>query len=403
MLQPYNSWWILLSLLTDCIFADLTEQKKFSPSTSKTLYRLCLVKNLSLIAWFCVVLPIFYNKDPLVSLTVISLCSIDALTRQQRGSLSITSPVAFCLNSLFLGRLIIGPVGNSDRFFLQLSNIKPSFSVAFRGLMRLITGIAKRVIIVGQLTILVGDILETPQGQITIATAWLTALSCALILYFTLSAYSDIAVGLAMIFSIELRPFVYYPFQARGPREYTYRINLPLEDTVGELLSPGFDHGANHRFNWILSLFTPLIIAVWLFPSVNSFIWGLLLALFVAVDWLLLRHIPAALNIPLRIFAFIITLPVNLFLLPAKTEYIYSLLSAMFGIGNPAIYNDLIIYLTGANLLLLIIAVTSSISLSNALSRLVYRQFPRLWWICAVLFTSIILIITTSFMMWNVG
>ena len=37
------------------------------------------------------------------------------------------------------------------------------------------------------------------------------------------------------VFSLELPRMLYYPFQASSLREYIYRLNFPLEDTVGRM------------------------------------------------------------------------------------------------------------------------------------------------------------------------
>ena len=61
--------------------------------------------------------------------------------------------------------------------------------------------------------------------------------AAAMAIFFTISAYGDMARGLCGIFSLEVPRVAYYPYQAKSVVECVSRINMPLDDLVVGIVS----------------------------------------------------------------------------------------------------------------------------------------------------------------------
>ena len=195
---------------------------------------------------------------------------------------------------------------------------------------------------------------------------------------------------------------LYYPFQAPSIREYVYRLNMPLEDTVFRLLFPGHDRSANDGRAYLVSFCMPLLLGLWLSPSGGFLLWGGYLGCLVLLDWLVLRHIPAPLGFVARLVTFVITLPAYVLMLPTTLGNRLAMIAAMLGLGSAPLINDAVIYLVSSNFVLIIVGVLACSNIFDLLGRATERQFPRLWWVGSSLAHLVLLVIATSFLLWNV-
>lgn len=398
LMEPAFAPLVLLSLGCDCLFSWGLSRLTGHSHRAGLLYALAAFKNIGLIAWHGLYLPFSAGLDAPVGLIVVSLSSLCILRAQRLGRLPGVSPVGLAAGSLFFGKLIYGPVAPAAAL---LARPAPSLSLLGQGIMLFTTGIAKRAILVEQLMALYKTLARLPVEQVTVTSAWLAALCAALGIYFTLSSYGDIAVGLGRVFSIELPRPVYYPLQAPGVRDYVYRFNMPLEEALGSLIFREFNRDAGGWKPYLVSALTPLALALWLSPTPDFLLWGLWLTGLVLLDWIILRRVPLRLGPLARVTTFLLTLPSYVLLLPTDLSYKLAVLRALVGRGAASV-NDAVLYLIFSNLPLLLLCLAAGVSAADTLGRLTARQFPRLWWVLSALFHAAVLFLTLSFLIWNV-
>ncbi|MEG1849701.1 MAG: hypothetical protein RR197_04010, partial [Oscillospiraceae bacterium] len=177
----------------------------------------------------------------------------------------------------------------------------------------------------------------------------------------------------------------------------------PLEDALGLLFfGESFDRNAGDRRAYLISMASPLLLALWLRPDADHLLWGLSFSALVLLDALLLRRFPAKLPFLSRMVTFLLILPTYVLLLPVSAAAKGSIFAAMLGLGSVPLFNDAVIYLVSSNLVLLLIAALACLSLTGTLGRLTARHAPRLWWSCSAAFHLVLLLITSSFLLWNV-
>ena len=311
------------------------------------------------------------------------------------------SPEGFLATSLFFARLPAGPLDDPRVLNESITRPTPSLSMLGHGIMQLVYGIAKQAVLSQQLLLLAKTLYRLPIGQISMLSAWISAVSIALGFYFMISGFSDIALGIGKIFSLPLPKITYYPLHSPSIRDYLYRFNLPAEHAFGRMLFGEHDRENNVTNSYILSMILPFVIGFWLLPSLNMLYWACYMSILVAIDYLLLRKIPARLSPPIRIATTLVTLPSFLVIPDGTLYYKAELLKAMFGIGKPLLFNDAILYILVTNAALLFLSAIVAISIIDTLSRITRQQFPTLWWILSFVASSAILIVTTSFLLWN--
>ncbi|HWP52357.1 MAG TPA: hypothetical protein VN626_11745 [Clostridia bacterium] len=394
--------WLLLTVVPDSLL--LAHMSRSSPESQKDLllFRLCVIKNFLTMLVFGILMPLLQQTAVPVGIMVISLSLTELLVMQYRGTARFTSPVQAAGSTLFFARFFYGPVGTTQGLIEQIGTPAPSLSRIAKGIMLLITGVAKQVILSEQFYALLKTISRLPPERFSMALSWLCALCSALGLYFSLSAFGDIARGIGYVFSLKLPRTLYYPFQARSIREYVYRLNMPLEDTVFRLVFPGSDRSANNAGTYLMSFFMPLLLGLWLSPSGGFLLWGGYLAGLVLLDWLLLRYIPAPLGFAARLVTFVTTLPSYVLMLPTGLSNRFTMIAAMLGLSGTPLINDAAIYLFSSNFVLIVVGVLACSNIFDMLGRATEQQFPRLWWVGSSLAHLALLVVATSFLLWNV-
>ena len=392
--------WLFAALIPDFVFAYRADRIEMQKRKLPCL--VIILKNTAISVIWGVILPIAKAVDAPIGLIPFCITSTEFSIIRSREAIRPCGFFESAASVTFFARMQSGPVGGVRKLISQLEKASPSLSSISRGAMLIICGTAKRVILAEQLFVIFRTIAEMPVAYYSTALGWLCAICGAMCIYFTLSAYSDIARGIANVFSISVPRTVYFPFQAKSLRDYIYRLNMPLEDTLNRLLLPGTRREGGNTANYFISLMMPCIIAMLLSPSANSLLWAIYLAALLVIDWLILRHIPVFMAFPARVVTFLITLPSYILLLPSAFSNRLYLMASLLPSETIPLINDDAIYLLTTNAPLLFVAVICCMSALDALSRLTEKQLPQLWWIISALSHAVLFVLTVSFLLWNV-
>ena len=96
------------------------------------------------------------------------------------------------------------------------------------GVRRFAVGLGKTVLIANTLAVPADAIFAMPPGQLGAAYAWLGVACFTLQVYFDLSGYADMAVGLGRMFGFRLPENFKWPYAADTVREFWQRWNISL-------------------------------------------------------------------------------------------------------------------------------------------------------------------------------
>jgi D-alanyl-lipoteichoic acid acyltransferase DltB (MBOAT superfamily) len=119
----------------------------------------------------------------------------------------------------------------------------PDFTL---GLSWFVMGLAKKVLIADRIAPL-SDVLFAHPNNAGVAIAWLGSIAYAMQLYFDFSGYSDMALGLARMFSIEFPVNFNSPYKAQGIIELWQRWHMTLSRYLNEYLYTPILRSVNAR------------------------------------------------------------------------------------------------------------------------------------------------------------
>ncbi|MDR1422609.1 MAG: hypothetical protein LBI64_07085 [Coriobacteriales bacterium] len=212
----------------------------------------------------------------------ISYC-IDVLrgtTRVERNPLKVGLYISF------FPQIIAGPLVRSDDFSRQLAARRASLKRFTTGLCRFIVGLAKKVLIADALTALSDHAFTLDQQTVLPASfAWLGAVAFALSVYFYFSSYSDMAIGLALVFGFKYEENMRYPWAAATVEDFWRRFHLSLGRWCADYLVPLIGvrtRDGSLRLRDIVVVWA--LVAVWLGFEPNLIIWSLFNLLLIALE-----------------------------------------------------------------------------------------------------------------------
>jgi len=136
--------------------------------------------------------------------------------------------LCFLLYIIFYPKFLSGPIERSNHFLPQLS-IERSFSSrqVTEGLRIVLIGLFKKIVIANQLVAVV-NIVYSDVSSFGGYGLWIVFLIQPLCLYFDFSGYTDIAVGLARAYGIELLPNFNKPFLSENVTTFWKSFHMSL-------------------------------------------------------------------------------------------------------------------------------------------------------------------------------
>ena len=313
----------------------------------------------------------------------------------------------YALFTTFFAKGYLGPVVRYDRFVPQFSQLRSSATLISRGAVQFVTGLAKKVLIADGAVILYQELASLPVEELTFFSAWMLVFAAAMAIFFTISAYGDMARGLCAIFSLEVPRVIYYPLQAKSVVECISRINMPLYDLVVEIVSGSaerirqlrrYRHADTRELAAVLA--GVIVVGIWMQPSVSVLLWAGFLFLMVLAErylyfWLF-RYIPGLLQSAVTFGLFMFSLAP--LVLPGLSNT-GDLISVLLGFSAQRMISDETSYYLASNYLVILLSLLFFTSLADRLTGLFARKFPvASEWMMAV-FNGSLLILTTALLL----
>ena len=132
----------------------------------------------------------------------------------------------------FFPHLIAGPITHHREMLSQFADpnrFRPRLDFVATGATLFLIGLFKKVIIADPFGTYVRPIFQAAQvGPVQLVEAWSGAIAYSLQMYFDFSGYSDMAIGLGLLFGVALPPNFNSPYKARNIIEYWARWHMTL-------------------------------------------------------------------------------------------------------------------------------------------------------------------------------
>src|SRR3954471_17536734 len=147
----------------------------------------------------------------------------------------------YALYVAFFPRVIAGPLVRPSEFMPDVEHWTCTIDEAerlARGFLLLIAGLAKKVFLADPLGALVNPVYAAAAtgASPTLAEAWQAALGYTFQLYFDFSGYTDMAVGIALLFGIVLPQNFNAPYRADSIQDFWRRWHITLSRFLRDYL-----------------------------------------------------------------------------------------------------------------------------------------------------------------------
>jgi alginate O-acetyltransferase complex protein AlgI len=175
-----------------------------------------------------------------IGISFFSFQLISYLVDRMRGDAPVYPLRPFALFVLLFPHLIAGPIVRHNELVLQLA-LDPRREGLWRrlavGLTLFTLGLAKKVLLADKLGQVVDPLFAGAAGKpLALAEAWNAALAFSLQLFLDFSAYTEMAIGIALLFGLLLPENFRRPYLATDLREFWQRWHISLSNFIRDYL-----------------------------------------------------------------------------------------------------------------------------------------------------------------------
>lgn len=177
-------------------------------------------------------------------------------------------------------QLVAGPIVRYETIEQEINDRSVSLMDICDGAMRIIIGLAKKVLIANSISLVADGLLKG--GNVSVVAAWVGAICYALQIYFDFSGYSDMAIGMGRCMGFHFDENFDYPFVCRSISEFWQRWHISLGSFFRDYLLyiPLFGKRRPYLSIFLVWFTTGL----WHGASWNFIIWGLYFGVFVFAE-----------------------------------------------------------------------------------------------------------------------
>lgn len=179
-------------------------------------------------------------------------------------------------------QLVAGPIVRYTDVAKEIETPDIKASNIHAGISRFICGLAKKAIIADTAALLVKQYMEADPASLPVLAAWTGMLMYTVELYFDFSGYSDMAIGLGLIFGFHFPENFNYPYIATSVSEFWRRWHMTLGGFFRDYVY--IPLGGNRKHVFINLFITWFLTGFWHGASWNFIIWGLYNGLFIALE-----------------------------------------------------------------------------------------------------------------------
>ncbi len=291
----FYGWWnpVYLLLLLASIVVNYSLGRSLSHRSSKPLLGLGIAFNLGLLGYFKYAnffvenINLLLNSNIYLDRIVLPL-AISFFTFQQisylvdafKGYTKEYSFLHYCLFVSFFPQLIAGPIVHHKEMLPQFGaesvyRFNPkTFAV---GLTAFLIGLFKKVVLADEVAKFSTPVFAAAAKgvDLSFAEAWTAGLAYSFQIYFDFSGYSDMAIGLALLFGIRLPLNFYSPYKSTSIIEVWRRWHITLGRFLMQYIYIPLGGGRCSTVRKYFNLSVTFILAgIWHGAGWNYILWG---------------------------------------------------------------------------------------------------------------------------------
>ena len=184
-------------------------------------------------------------------------------------------------------QLVAGPIVRYSDIALELEQRSTTLDEVSAGARRFVVGLAKKVLVANAMGELCG--LYRSAGEQTTLFALLYAAAFTIQIYYDFSGYSDMAIGLGLLFGFHFPENFNYPYLSRSVSEFWRRWHMTLGGWFRDYVYIPLGGNRVPRLLYIRNIFVVwALTGLWHGAAWNFVVWGLLFGVLLTAEKLYL-------------------------------------------------------------------------------------------------------------------
>ena len=292
-------------------------------------------------------------------------------------------------------QLVAGPIVRYSDIEKELTDRTHSYDLFAEGIKRFIIGLSKKVLLANVL----GEFSKALITE-TVLSSWLKPIAYTLQIYFDFSGYSDMAIGLGLMFGFKFLENFNYPLIASSITDFWRRWHISLSSWFRDYVYIPLGGNRVSKLKWIRNIFTVwFLTGFWHGASWNFIIWGLYFGIILVIEKLFTGKYIAKTKVFKYIYSLLIIVISFLIFNSNNTKEIFNSLKNMFLLNNIELTNPETIYYLKSYLVLLVISIISATPLlKTIIIKLRNTKLNKLINILEPITYIVLLILSTAFL-----
>ncbi|MDU4936196.1 MAG: MBOAT family protein [Peptostreptococcaceae bacterium] len=187
----------------------------------------------------------------------------------------------------FFPQLVAGPIVKYSTIAEQIKNRKETWEKFSVGTCRFITGLGKKVLISNSMAIVADRIFGMSEiSPIAASLAWIGSIAYTLQIFYDFSGYSDMAIGMGLMFGFKFEENFNYPYISKSISEFWRRWHISLGSWFKDYVYfPLGGSRVSNKDKMIRNLLVVwLLTGIWHGAEWTFIVWGLLNFVFIALE-----------------------------------------------------------------------------------------------------------------------
>ena len=265
-------------------------------------------------------------------------------------------------------QLVAGPIVRYSDVAWEIDHRTANANDISHGITRFCIGLLKKVAVANVAGSLLVQYMDGDLTKVTVLGSWFGAVLFMLQIYYDFSGYSDMAIGLGLIFGFHFVENFNYPYIAKTATEFWRRWHISLSSVLRDYLC--IPLGGNRSHAWRNLFVVWFATGLWHGASWNFILWGLFFGVLIALERLglrnLLEKLPGFISHFYLLFVVLISWVIFYFTdLSRAAQY----LGIMFGLSGQPLTNSQTLLALEGNLFWLILAVVFCLPLARIASQ----------------------------------
>jgi len=375
--EPVYIVLMLISTVTDYSFGLLLSSPKPSPKRRKGIVVASVIVNLSLLTYFKYADFLIDNVNALLGTSIpltelalpigISFYTFQSMSyiidvyrgtaKAQRNLLDFGAFVAL------FPQLVAGPIVQYNTVAEQLRKRNVTIEMFAEGVRRFMIGLAKKVLLANNIGLLWHAISGSEVGAMPLLTAWLGIIAFAFQIYFDFSGYSDMAIGLGLMFGFRFNENFNKPYVAQSITDFWRRWHISLSSWFRDYVYiplGGNRHGLGKQLRNILIVW--ILTGIWHGANWNFMLWGLYFGVILIVEkWVGLKLLSRSPRWVRHVYTLMLILVGWVLFAFDELPMVGKYLLAMVGLNGQPLWDDGTLYFAYTNAFLLLVLVSASL------------------------------------------